>query len=373
MWNQCRCPRYWAVLATAAATLLLLQAVPAVAQSSGAVFVMTNSNSGNSIIVYSRAADGTLTQVQQVATGGLGSGGSNDPLGSEGSLTQSDDKRFLFAVNAGSNNVSVLGVDSAGVHLLSKTFSGGKMPISVTVHGDLVYVLNGGGTPHINGFVLNLDGSLTPLANSTRLLAGGANSGPAEVRFSNDGTLLVVTEKNTGFIDVFRVGDDGRAVAHLVQKSSGATPFGFSFGAGNTLVVSEAESGAAGASTVSSYEAEETGALNTISASVPDTETAACWIVITNDGQIAFASNTGSAAISSFAVAVEGGLTLISGTAAQTGKGPIDMALTRDSAFLYVLNSGGHSLSGYRVEGGALTLVETVSGLPASIQGIAAR
>lgn len=362
---------YWVV--TAVVTLLLLQPIHALAQTGGAVFVMSNSGSGNSIIVYHRASDGTLSQVQQVATGGLGSGGTNDPLGSQGSLMQSDDKRFLFAVNAGSNEVSVLGVGTNGVHLLSKTPSGGKMPISATVHGDLVYVLNAGGTPHINGFVLNLDGSLRPLSNSTRVMAGGANAGPAEVRFSDDGTLLAVTEKNTGLIDVFRLGDDGRAVAHLVQKSNGATPFGFSFGAGETLIVSEAENGAMGASTVSSYEAEETGTLNTISASVPDAQTAACWIVITNDGQIAFASNTGSAAISSFVVGAEGGLTLISGKAAQTGNGPIDMALTRDSAFLYVLNSGDHSLSGYRVQAGALTLVQTVGGLPASIQGIAAR
>ena len=72
----------------------------------GAVFVMTNAAVKNEIIAYARAADGTLQESQRVATGGRGSGGATDPLGSQGSLLLSQDASLLFAVNAGSGDAS---------------------------------------------------------------------------------------------------------------------------------------------------------------------------------------------------------------------------------------------------------------------------
>src|SRR5277367_3683900 len=54
--------------------------------SQGAVFVMTNAVNRNEVISYKRAADGSLQENRAFATGGRGSGGNNDPLGSQGSL-----------------------------------------------------------------------------------------------------------------------------------------------------------------------------------------------------------------------------------------------------------------------------------------------
>jgi len=71
------------------------------------VYVTTNSSAGNAVTIFSREADGSLTPSGSLATGGLGSGSA---LGSQGALVLSEDGRFLFTVNAGSNQVSVFAV-----------------------------------------------------------------------------------------------------------------------------------------------------------------------------------------------------------------------------------------------------------------------
>ena len=159
----------------------------------GAVYVLSNQTS-NSVIVYARAADGTLSPSGTFSTGGTGAGPGGDPLGSQGSLVFGRWGRLLFAVNAGSNDVSVFAADGLQLRLLDREPSGGTMPVSITVHGNLVYVLNAAGTPNIQGFALDpASGHLIHLAGSERALAGGPGSAPAQVSFSPDGGVLLVT------------------------------------------------------------------------------------------------------------------------------------------------------------------------------------
>jgi 6-phosphogluconolactonase (cycloisomerase 2 family) len=360
--------------------ILLLQSPKAVADDEGgAVYVLGNQNNGNTVIVFRRAEDGTLTRLQEVSTHGLGGGGTNDPLGSQGALALSTGGHLLLAVNAGSNELSVLSVGEDGIRFANKISSGGERPVSVTTHGNLAYVLNAGGTPNISGFFVGPSARLRPIPNSTRPLAGGAAAAPAEVQFSPDGDLLLVTEKGTNLIDIFAVDDDGRILSHTTQSSNNTTPFGFSFRRGGDVVVSEAAGGAPGGSTVSSYRVVDQDGdgddLKTISKSVPDTQTAACWIVVSRTGRVAFASNTGSGTISSFDVKPGGALSLTESVAGSlgAGSGVIDMALSRGSRFLYVLSSNLGTVTGFRVSGGHLVQVTSIGGLPASIQGLAAQ
>lgn len=335
----------------------------------GHVFTMTNSAGGNEILVFERMSDGTLTPAGAVATGGLGSGAG---LGSQGALVL--DGHWLLAVNAGSNSVSVFRERGGELELRDVEPSGGIMPISVTSAGRIVYVLNAGGDGNITGFRLDRHGDLTPIPGAVKPLSSGA-SGPAQIEFSPRGNHLIVTEKATNLLLAYPVDRHGMAGDPVITPSTGQTPFGFAFHR-NRLVVSEAFGGAPLASAMSSHILEGNGALSVVSAAVATNQTAACWVVITNNGKFAYTTNTGSNSISAYELGRDGSLTLIgNGIAGMTGAGPIDMALSGNSRYVYTTNTGDGSLSVFAVNNhdGSLTPIVGITGLPAGIVGLAAR
>ena len=348
---------------------------------SGAVYVMTN-QAANSVMAFSRSPKtGALTLVDTELTGGAGNpiaippDPPTDPLASQGSLIVDEDNEYIYAVNAGSNEISVLEVTVSGLEFVQKISSGGVRPISLTIYGDWLYVLNEGGTPNITGFNVGKDGTLEPIAGSTRPLIGGTMADPAQVGFNTDGTLLVVTEKMGNRLDTYAVDSNGVPGQPMANPSSGMTPFGFAFGGNGILFVSEAFGGTPGASAVSSYGVDG-DVLDLISGSVHNGQTASCWVVTTNGGHLSFVSNTGSGTISSYESSESGELTLIDGAAASTGAGsaPIDMALSVNDRFLYVLENGSHVVSGWIAgKDGSLTLIGEFGTLPAGSQGIAAK
>jgi 6-phosphogluconolactonase len=331
---------------------------------SGAVYTLTNAPSGNAVIVFDRASDGSLTPAGSFATGGSGTGAG---LGSQGALALSEDRKLLFAVNAGSNSISELAVRPHGLDLVSTISSGGTLPISLTVHGDLLYVLNAGGAGNISGFVVGSDG-LSALAGSTRPLGTGS-AGPAEVAFGPGGHTVVVTEKTSGTIDTYAVGADGLAASPTVSPSAGITPFGFDFDAAGHLLVSEAGGSA------SSYSVAASG-VSVISAAVATHQGAPCWLVAAPGG-FAYTANAGSGTISGFAVAGSGTLSLLdaSGVTADLGSGshPLDESVSPDGRFLYNLTDGRHAITGFRIaEDGGLVQVGVATGLPAGTVGLVA-
>jgi 6-phosphogluconolactonase len=151
--------------------------------SGGAVFVMTNAADRNEIIAYERNADGSLQEKRSFPTGGRGSGGVTDPLGSQGSLTLTQDHSLLLAVNAGSGDISVFRVHGAMLSLVDRVPCGGSEPVAVAQHGNLVYVVNAGGSSNVTGFRLERDGRLRAIPDSIAFLTT-ANSGAASLSFS---------------------------------------------------------------------------------------------------------------------------------------------------------------------------------------------
>ena len=361
--------RVLAIAFAAASAVIAAFAGSAAAKPFGTVYTSTNGAAGNEIRAFDRGTDGSLTPAGSFATGGAGTGVG---LGSQGAVILTDHGRRLFAVNAGSDNITSFKVSPRGLRLRDVEPSSGDRPISLTVYGDLLYVLNAG-TDQISGFRVRGGGDLEPLAGSTRNLSG-AGTDPAQVEFSPDGDLLVVTEKATNRIDTFRVGRDGRAGPALSQPSAGQTPFGFAFDSGGNLIVSEAFGGAENASALSSYRVARDGAIAPISPVVRTEQTAACWVVVTENGRFAYTTNTGSGSVSSYAVGRDGSISLLESVAANTGAGssPTDMALDGDR-HLFVLSSGTGMVGSYRVRGdGSLAPVDVVGGLPAGTTGLAA-
>jgi 6-phosphogluconolactonase len=230
--------------ALAVAITFAITGAPQAQTSGGAVYTASNSAAGNQVLMFDRNAEGGLTPVNAFATGGTGSG---NGLGNQGGVTLTADGKFLLVVNAGSHDVSVLETTPNGLILRDRKPSGGQRPISVTVNGRLVYVLNNsgasGGVDSVVGFRLSRDGVLTRIQGSTRGLSA-ASVGPAQVELSPDGASLVVTEKATSRIDIFAVDDAGLLGASNSMAAAGQTPFGFAFGKHDQFFVSEAFGGA---------------------------------------------------------------------------------------------------------------------------------
>ncbi len=357
-------------------------AAPALAEgpAAGALFTATNATDGNEVWMYDRAADGTLTFRAAFETGGTGTGGG---LGNQGGLIFSEGLRFLFVVNAGSDEITSFEVRRNRLELVDRVSSGGERPVSLTIDRQTLYVLNAGGidggTDNITGFTVGDDGTLTPIANSTQPLSAASTS-PAQVSFTPDGRQLVVTERATNIIDIYAVDDDGVAGAPTSLPSAGTTPFGFDFSKRGLIFVSEANGGTESASYVSVYKLDCDGNLTTIAARVRTEETAACWVVVTDNGRFAYTTNTMSGTISGFTIAADGNITLLEsdGQSGQTGdgSGPIDLALDRLSLHLYSLNGGDGSISAFRVasDGELIVLADGgITGLPAGANGLAVR
>ena len=279
----------------------------------GAVYTLTNQVGGNAVAVFMRGADGRLASAGSVATGGT-------------------------------------------------------LPISLTVHGNVLYVLNAGGSGNISGFTVGTSGDLTPIAGATLPLSG-STVGPADVQFSPDGSRLVVTEKNTNLLDVYAVDANGVASGPTTTASAGGTPFGFAFGLRNDLFVSEA------AGSASSYVLDASGTPALVSGAVSTHQGAPCWAVVTADGRFGFTGN-GAGSVSAFAIAPDGAISLVdaNGGTALIGAGVNDIALSHNSRYLYVLQTGGaQAIHAFRIQAdGHLTPLGPIAGLPAGTRGLAA-
>jgi 6-phosphogluconolactonase len=331
------------------------------------VYTLSNQVTNNDVLAFNRKANGTLLYQASYSTHGTGTGAS---LGSQGALTLSRNKQWLFAVNAGSNDISVFKVnEQGGLYFSDKKPSGGITPISVTNYDNLVYVLNTGGSSNISGFYFDANnGSLTPIPLSTRQLPDKL-SAPAQVSFTNDGSALAITEKAASKIVSYNVSILGIPFSYHELGSASPTPFGFAVGNNNNIYVTEATQSALSVYHVGS------SSINKIDGPVINNQKAACWAVISEDGNYVYTANAGSNTISGYKVSATNHVSLLNanGVTAVTGSGPIEEALGEHSKFLYILNSGSHNISGFSVlSNGSLQALGAFGTLPNGAAGLAA-
>jgi 6-phosphogluconolactonase (cycloisomerase 2 family) len=345
--------------AASAATTVQQQFLPGAAR---AVFVQTDNLAGNQVVAYHRAAGGTLTLAGTYATGGLGgqlSGSVVDHLASQGSLGYDPGPGLLFAVNAGSDTVSVFAASGDRLALRQVTGSGGEFPVSVAVRGSLVYVLNALGGGSVQGFRV-VFGRLVPIPGSARSLGLNPSASPqftntpGQVAFSPGGTQLIVTTKANGNdIDVFGVGPDGvLSPGAVVNAEPGTVPFAIAFDPAGQMVIADA-----GTNALSTFALSPGGFLTALD-SAGTSQSATCWVA--SDGSLEFASNAGSGTVSGFAVSAGGQLTLTGQT--PTDPGTVDAAVTPSGRFVYVQTGGNGVVDEFAVgNGGSLTEIGHVT------------
>jgi 6-phosphogluconolactonase (cycloisomerase 2 family) len=299
---------------------------------------------------FDRAPDGSLTPAGTFATGGVGLA---DLGGRQGAVELSGDGRYLYAVNAGSNTVSVFRTDHRRTRLVDTVATRGVAPASIAEHRGRVYVLNSGGTPSVSAFWRWFDGSLKAIPGGTRELAPGA-AGAAQVSVTPDGRSLVVSERGANRLETLPLDFLGRPGRPVVTASSGAVPFGFAISPNGTIVVSEA-----GASSVSSYREGFRGALRPVTASLLVGQGAACWVAVSPHGRFAYTGNA-AGSISGFAIGRDGALTALNAdglTAALPS--PRDLDFDATGRYLDAISPSG-LVSTFRVgHDGSLTLVGT--------------
>ena len=260
------------IAATVLAATLSADAMASGDRGGGALYTQTNDPGGNSVQRFERGRDGSIAPAGTFATGGAGLAGLG---GRQGAVELSDDGRYLYAVNAGSDSVSVFRTGRR-LALVGTVPSGGAAPASIDEDGGHVYVLNSGGTPNVTAFERRHAGALRPVG--AQALAPGA-AGAAQVSVTPDGRSLVVSERDANRLETLPIDRYGRPGAPVVTPSSGAVPFGFGITMQGTIVVSEA-----GASSVSSYRAERAGALRTVTGSLLVGQGAACWVAVSPSG-----------------------------------------------------------------------------------------
>jgi 6-phosphogluconolactonase (cycloisomerase 2 family) len=361
-----------AAAAIAATPAFASVSAPARADGSHAVFVQTGNTAGNRIVAYRRAGNGTLSPAGSYATGGRGGildGAVVDNTASQGSLGYDPRHGLLYAVNAGSNTVSVFAVHGDRLALRQVLSSFGTFPVSVTVHGDVVYVLNALKGGSVQGYRVVGGSALVPLPGSHRALGLDPNATPqftttpGQVAFPPDGSQLVVTKKGNGSdIDVFGVGSLGGLSARpTVNSEPGTVPFAISFDAFGHLVIAEA-----GTNAVSAFRLARDGTVSLLDREATG-QAATCWVIPV--GSFLFASNAGSPSESGLTTSASGQLSLIGNTATDPGAVDAATAAGPGGRFLYVQTGGKGIVDEFSVAGsGALTKIGSVT-VPGSVGG----
>jgi 6-phosphogluconolactonase len=336
----------------------------------GFVYVQTNDAKANEVIVYRRDDNGRLDRLGSYLTGGKGSGRPHLP--SQSSVVLAGDR--LLVTNAGSDDVTVFGVEDDALVALDCAPSRGSTPTSIAVHGGQVYVLNTSGAPNVSGFRLEGDGHLVAVSASTRSFGDGSDL--AQVAFSPDGRTLLVTDRAANGIHVFSIEGGGIAHGPTTYPSSGATPYGFDFTPDGTVIVTEAAGAEIGKASASSYRLDGAGQLAPVSGPVQNTRSEVCWAVVSKDAHMAFVTNFGDGTISTYTIRDDGSIELRDAVAATTVAGEPgirDEALSTDGRYLYALHADARCVFAWQVEDdGTLSALGSANGLPATAAGLAA-
>jgi DNA-binding beta-propeller fold protein YncE len=281
-----------------------------------------------------------------------------DHLASQGSLSYDRRHGLLYAVNAGSNTVSVFAARGDRLFLRQVIGSGGTFPVSVAVHGDLVYVVNAENGGSVQGYRV-IFGRLFPVPGSNRALGLDPSATPqftntpGQVAFSPDGSQLIVTTKDNGNdIDVFGVRfGGGLSASPVVNSEPGTVPFGITFDRHGDLVIAEA-----GTNALATFALSPAGTV-TLLDQVGNGQAATCWVAPAGDAL--FASNAGSATVSGYS-ASGGSLALLGETS--TDAGTVDASASPGGRFLYVQTGGNGIVDEFAVHaGGSLAKVGSVT------------
>jgi 6-phosphogluconolactonase (cycloisomerase 2 family) len=333
-------------------------------RSDGGHLYMGTNEIKNAIIHYRWAADGKLTEVERVATGGAGSGElspiyhinrPNDHEGA-GSVILTPDRRLLFTTNAGDNSVSSFAVDKEGrltlvdVKGTGNKQIGGAKSVAYAPSSRTLFVLHTFGTDHLRLMSVDEKGNLTARPEQYSVnTKDWSNRGPTMVVLSPDGKFLLVgttfdelpSRKNPdgtviiwiprpgtsvtydtapdallkslhviasnapdpNGIVVFPLRKDGTLGAAKFQDAKGASPFYIAFlnGRPDTFIIGYAVSDGCAMATIDGDGNINAGPLVKIDTSA-GLPSELCWLAVSPDDRFVYATPFGYSDLSSFRI-----------------------------------------------------------------------
>jgi hypothetical protein len=345
----------------------------------GAFYFMTNDPSQNLVVASQINADGTLLPVNAVATGGAGGSGTVDPPAAEhaDSLFTQDSvkvsKNMLFAVNAGSNTLSMFNInenDPTQLTLAAQASTGGDFPTSVGVSNDgtMACALNSGSQSNFMCFSVE-NNNLVAMPDTQRCLGVNQTAVPAgpggtvsDLVFMNDGNIAVSVKGTSatapGNVQLFSVTGSGKtaqvgnAATVIPAAKGGALPFSLSvpLDGSNALFATDA---AAGVSTFDFSSAKDPAGNASAATAATSTLTpisgqgATCWSAQSPVTGSFFVSDVLTSQLTEFAIDKgTGAATEVQAFPMSNSTGTIDLnvASTKAGDFLYVNGAGTQSL-----------------------------
>lgn len=350
-----------------------------VAAASNQLYTQTN-ETANTVLQFSRAADGRLTRQASVATGGAGTNGIRingtpgpNTLGSQFSVMVLAQRQQLLVANGGDNSISVFGLGANGAPaLLKNTTTNGVRPNSLamagTAGGTIVYASFLGGTLQLGAYRLEADGTLAQIGLYNAAQMGGLNPAqvaPTQIVVSPDQRFVMMsTGTASNAVLSFPINADGTLGNPVANTTQFATPFAGQFvktSGGATVYLSTGITGVS----LTSYTMAGDGALTQLSQAAASGVGAPCWLSVTPDGRHAYVGN-GSGSISSYAIDANGMLSLLASIAAQepsvlAGVNSVagDSWISADSKLLYSTYLGADKVVSYAIgANGALSKVD---------------
>lgn len=347
------------------------------------VYTAGNEASSNQVIAFDVDSRGSIIELGRFDTQGQGTG---TPLGNQSAIALDASDRWMFVTNSGSSSLTSFRLQPTGLQLVNVVNSGGYQPISVTVFGTLVYVLNEGSHnpsdpdeiryDNISGFRFTGGGVLVPIPNSTRIIDNTQPTAPAQIGFNKSGTVLLITEKATNTLTTYLVQqDDTPALQPLKRPSAVPTPFGFTFGDRDFVFITEANQGNLG-ETVSYRIDRVTGEVSNAVDRI-EQGNAACWTVLSSDQTVGYTTNTADGTVSLYRVNFNGTMDYFFNPSGDTpiasGAGVRDAVLLQNNHFLFTLNNGEGRVRSFWVNRSGAIAPRGMATIPGSATGLIAR
>lgn len=399
------------VLVALTTAVAVVGAPPALAQGNvvGHVYMQTNETE-NKVMHFGRRADGTLTLIETVATGGAGSGvfkpvsgQAAAPNAFEGasSVILTEGNRFLFVTNGGDNSVTSFSVaadgrltridqQATGEPVTGK--SGTAKSLAWNPRARMLYVLHSFGPNHLRAFHVNGGKMTLTAAKYTTNTGTKTDRIPTQVVLSPDGKwllvdnlfdfrpaanpdgtpkLIVSNAPDPDGLAIFPVNADGTLGAPRFADAGGGGPFYIAFlhGSNDMFLNGTAVGDGLVLSKLNPDGSVTNGPLVPIDTKLGK-PSELCWLQITRDNRVILATNFGYSNVSSYKLE-NGRLSLFKDPASaevpgdgkfravnnRVSSGPSDSWLTPDDRYFHQIYGNASVLVSYRLnkEDGSLT------------------